>query len=136
MKRKPRNSNEGVFSDVNSAITAAGVAEGYSLDDGYPKYGSQTYTGDDGTKDGTTSTGMLIVSKLQDGNTKINFAADTIMAYATYNFTLSAKSDVAAAVKTFNTQSSALAGKIEIMDLMEIQKQANKQKVAQNQRMM
>ena len=108
--------DEGVFSDVNSAITTAGVAEGYSLDDGYPKYGSQTYTGDDTVKNGTTSTGMLIVSNLQDGNTKIKFAADTVMAYATYKFTLSEKSDVETAVKAFNTQSSALAGKIEIMD--------------------
>ena len=38
------------------------------------------------------------------------------MAYVKYNFTLSAKSDVEAAVKAFNTQSSSLAGKIEILD--------------------
>lgn len=107
---------EGVFSDVQDLIAAAGVAEGYSLDAGYPKYGSQTYTGDDGTKNGTTSAGMLIVSNLQDGNTKVDFAANAVMAYVTYNFTLSAKSDVEAAVKAFNTQSSALAGKIEILD--------------------
>lgn len=107
---------EGVFSDVQDVIAAAGVAEGYSLDAGYPKYGSQTYTGDDGTKNGTTSAGMLIVSSLQDGNTKVDFAANAVMAYVTYNFTLSAKSDVEAAVKAFNTQSSALAGKIEILD--------------------
>lgn len=105
---------EGVFSDVQNVIADTGVAEGYKLDDGYPKYGSQTYTGDDGKK--KTSTGMLIVSNLQDGNTKIAFTANTLMAYATYNFTLSAKSDVDAAVKAFNTQSSALAGKIEILD--------------------
>lgn len=108
--------DEGVFSDVQNAIAAAGVAEGYSLDEGYPKYGSQTYSGDDGIKDGTVSAGMLIVSSLKDGSTKIDFAADTVMAYATYNFTLSAKSDVEAAVKAFNTQSSSLAGKIEILD--------------------
>lgn len=108
--------DEGVFSDVQNAIAAAGVAEGYSLDEGYPKYGSQTYSGDDGVKDGTVSAGMLIVSSLKDGSTKIDFAADTVMAYATYNFTLSAKSDVEAAVKAFNTQSSSLAGKIEILD--------------------
>ena len=108
--------DEGVFSDVQNAIAAAGVAEGYSLDEGYPKYGSQTYSGDDGVKDGTVSAGMLIVSSLKDGSTKIDFAADTVMAYATYNFTLSAKSDVEAAVKAFNTQSSTLAGKIEILD--------------------
>lgn len=107
---------EGVFSDVQDVIAAAGVAEGYSLDAGYPKYGSQTYTGDDDTKNGTTSAGMLIVSSLQDGNTKVDFAANAVMAYVTYNFTLSAKSDVEAAVKAFNTQSSALAGKIEILD--------------------
>lgn len=105
---------EGVFSDVQDVIAAAGVAEGYSLDTGYPKYGSQTYTGDD--KNGTTSAGMLIVSNLQDGTTKVDFAANAVMAYVTYNFTLSAKSDVEAAVKAFNTQSSALAGKIEILD--------------------
>lgn len=107
---------EGVFLDVQNIVAGAGVAEGYSLDEGYPKYGSQTYKGDDGVQDGTTSAGMLFVSKLQDGATKINFAADTVMAYVTYNFTLSAKSDVEAAVKAFNTQSSALAGKIEILD--------------------
>lgn len=107
---------EGVFSDVQNVIATAGVADGYSLDAGYPKYGSQTYTGDDGTKNGTTSAGMLIVSNLQDGATKVDFAADAVMAYVTYNFTLSAKSDVEAAVKAFNTQSSALAGKIEILD--------------------
>ena len=107
---------EGVFLDVQNIVAGAGVAEGYSLDEGYPKYGSQTYKGDDGVQDGTTSTGMLFVSKLQDGATRINFAADTVMAYVTYNFTLSAKSDVEAAVKAFNTQSSALAGKIEILD--------------------
>ena len=107
---------EGVFSDVQDVIATAGVAEGYSLDEGYPKYGSQTYTGDDTIKNGTTSTGMLIVSNLQDGNTKVDFAANAVMAYVTYNFTLSAKSDVEAAVKAFNTQSSSLAGKIEILD--------------------
>ena len=109
---------EGVFLDVQDVIapTDVGVADGYSLDEGYPKKGSQTYTGDDGTKDGTTSAGMLIVSKLQDGNTKVDFAANAVMAYVTYNFTLSAKSDVEAAVKAFNTQSSSLAGKIEILD--------------------
>lgn len=107
---------EGVFSDVQDVIAAAGVAEGYSLDAGYPKYGSQTYTGDDTVKNGTTSAGMLIVSNLQDGATKVDFAANAVMAYVTYNFTLSAKSDVEAAVKAFNTQSSALAGKIEILD--------------------
>ena len=105
---------EGVFSDVQDVIATAGVAEGYSLDEGYPKYGSQTYTGDD--KIGTTSAGMLIVSNLQDGNTRVDFAANAVMAYVTYNFTLSAKSDVEAAVKAFNTQSSSLAGKIEILD--------------------
>lgn len=107
---------EGVFSDVQDVIATAGVAEGYSLDEGYPKYGSQTYTGDDNIKNGTTSAGMLIVSNLQDGNTKVDFAANAVMAYVTYNFTLSAKSDVEAAVKAFNTQSSSLAGKIEILD--------------------
>lgn len=107
---------EGVFSDVQNVIATAGVADGYSLDAGYPKYGSQTYKGDDGIASGTTSTGMLIVSSLQDGATKIDFATDTVMAYVKYNFTLSAKSDVEAAVKAFNTQSSALAGKIEILD--------------------
>lgn len=107
---------EGVFSDVQDVIATAGVAEGYSLDEGYPKYGSQTYTGDDTIKNGTTSAGMLIVSNLQDGTTKVDFAANAVMAYVTYNFTLSAKSDVEAAVKAFNTQSSALAGKIEILD--------------------
>lgn len=107
---------EGVFSDVQDVIAAAGVAEGYSLDTGYPKYGSQTYTGDNTVKNGTTSAGMLIVSNLQDGATKVDFAANAVMAYVTYNFTLSAKSDVEAAVKAFNTQSSALAGKIEILD--------------------
>lgn len=108
--------DEGVFSDVQDVIATAGVAEGYSLDEGYPKYGSQTYTGDDTIKNGTTSAGMLIVSNLQDGTTKVDFAANAVMAYVTYNFTLSAKSDVEAAVKAFNTQSSALAGKIEILD--------------------
>lgn len=109
---------EGVFLDVQDVIapTDVGVADGYSLDEGYPKKGSQTYTGDDGTKDGTTSAGMLIVSKLQDGNTRVDFAANAVMAYVKYNFTLSAKSDVEAAVKAFNTQSSSLAGKIEILD--------------------
>lgn len=107
---------EGVFSDVQDMVADAGVAEGYSLDASYPKYGSQTYSGDDGIKNGTTSAGMLIVSSLQDGNTKVDFAANAVMAYVTYNFTLSAKSDVEAAVKAFNTQSSALAGKIEILD--------------------
>ena len=109
---------EGVFLDVQDVIapTDVGVADGYSLDEGYPKKGSQTYTGDDGTKNGTTSAGMLIVSKLQDGTKLISFAADTVMAYVKYNFTLSAKSDVEAAVKAFNTQSSSLAGKIEILD--------------------
>lgn len=107
---------EGVFSDVQDVIATAGVAEEYSLDEGYPKYGSQTYTGDDGTKNGTTSAGMLIVSNLKDGTTKVDFAANAVMAYVTYDFTLSAKSDVEAAVKAFNTQSSALAGKIEILD--------------------
>lgn len=107
---------EGVFSDVQDVIATAGVAEGYSLDGGYPKYGSQTYTGDDTIKNGTTSAGMLIVSNLQDGTTKVDFAANAVMAYVTYDFTLSAKSDVEAAVKAFNTQSSALAGKIEILD--------------------
>ena len=107
---------EGVFSDVQDLIATAGVAEGYSLDEGYPKYGSQTYTGDDGTKNGTTSAGMLIVSNLIDGATKVDFAANAVMAYVKYNFTLSAKSDVEAAVKAFNTQSSSLAGKIEILD--------------------
>ena len=109
---------EGVFLDVQDVIapTDVGVADGYSLDEGYPKKGSQTYTGDDKVKDGTTSAGMLIVSKLQDGKKLISFAADTVMAYVKYNFTLSAKSDVEAAVKAFNTQSSSLAGKIEILD--------------------
>ncbi|MDY3707335.1 MAG: Ig-like domain-containing protein [Treponema berlinense] len=107
---------EGVFSDVQDVIATAGVAEGYSLDEGYPKYGSQTYTGDDGTKNGTTSAGMLFVSSLIDGATKVDFAANAVMAYVKYNFTLSAKSDVEAAVKAFNTQSSSLAGKIEILD--------------------
>ena len=109
---------EGVFLDVQDVIapTDVGVADGYSLDEGYPKKGSQTYTGDDKVKDGTTSAGMLIVSKLQDGTKLISFAADTVMAYVKYNFTLSAKSDVEAAVKAFNTQSSSLAGKIEILD--------------------
>ena len=107
---------EGVFSDVQDVIATAGVAEEYSLDEGYPKYGSQTYTGDDKVKNGTTSAGMLFVSGLQDGTTPISFAANTVMAYVTYNFTLSAKSDVEAAVKAFNTQSSSLAGKIEILD--------------------
>ncbi len=107
---------EGVFSDVQDMVAGAGVAEGYSLDAGYPKYGSQTYTGDDTVKNGTTSAGMLIVSNLQDGATKVDFAANAVMAYVTYNFTLSAKSNVVADVKAFNTQSSALAGKIEILD--------------------
>lgn len=120
---------EGVFSDVQDLIATAGVAEGYSLDAGYPKYGSQTYTGDDTVKNGTTSAGMLIVSSLQDGNTKVDFAANAVMAYVTYNFTLSAKSDVEAAVKAFNTQSSALAGKIEILDSNGILK-ASKQAAA------
>lgn len=118
---------EGVFSDVQDMVAGAGVAEGYSLDAGYPKYGSQTYTGDDGTKNGTTSAGMLIVSNLQDGATKVDFVANAVMAYVTYNFTLSAKSDVEAAVKAFNTQSSALAGKIEILDsngILKVSKQA------------
>lgn len=118
---------EGVFSDVQDVIATAGVAEGYSLDAGYPKYGSQTYTGDDGNKNGTTSAGMLIVSNLQDGTAKVDFAANAVMAYVTYNFTLSAKSDVEAAVKAFNTQSSALAGKIEILDsngILKVSKQA------------
>ena len=101
---------------MQDLIATAGVAEGYFLDEGYPKYGSQTYTGDDTIKNGTTSAGMLIVSKLQDGNAKVDFAANAVMAYVTYNFTLSAKSDVEAAVKAFNTQSSSLAGKIEILD--------------------
>lgn len=116
---------EGVFSDVQDVIATAGVAEGYSLDEGYPKYGSQTYTGDDGT---TTSAGMLIVSNLQNGTTKVDFAANAVMAYVTYNFTLSAKSDVEAAVKAFNTQSSTLAGKIEILDsngILKASKQAD-----------
>ena len=108
--------DDGVFSSVQAEIEGAGVAKGYSLDDGYPKYGSQTYSGDDGVKNGTTSAGMLIVSSLKDGNTKITFDAGTVMAYATYKFTLSEKSDVETAVKAFNTQSSALAGKIEIID--------------------
>ena len=108
--------DDGVFSSVQAEIEGAGVAKGYSLDDGYPKYGSQTYSGDDGVKNGTTSAGMLIVSSLKDGNTKITFDASTVMAYATYKFTLSEKSDVETAVKAFNTQSSALAGKIEIID--------------------
>lgn len=119
--------DEGVFSSVQDMVAGADVVEGYSLDAGYPKYGSQTYKGDDGVADGTTSTGMLFVSKLQDGATKIDFAADTVMAYVTYNFTLSAKSDVEAAVKAFNTQSSALAGKIEILDsngILKVSKQA------------
>ena len=119
--------DEGVFSSVQDIIAAAGVAEGYTLDAGYPKPGSQTYTGDDGVKNGTTSTGMLIVSNLQDGATKVDFAANAVMAYVTYNFTLSAKSDVEAAVKAFNTQSSALAGKIEILDsngILKVSKQA------------
>lgn len=107
---------EGVFSDVQDVIATAGVAEGYSLDEGYPKYGSQTYTGDDGVKNGTTSAGMLFASSLIDGATKVDFAANAVMAYVKYNFTLSAKSDVEAAVKAFNTQSSSLAGKIEILD--------------------
>lgn len=107
---------EGVFSAVQDIVAGADVAEGYSLDAGYPKYGSQTYTGDDKVTSGTTSTGMLIVSSLLDGTTKINFDANAVMAYVTYKFTLSAKSDVEAAVKAFNTQSSALAGKIEILD--------------------
>ncbi|MDO5766493.1 MAG: Ig-like domain-containing protein [Spirochaetales bacterium] len=118
---------EGVFSDVQDVIATAGVAKGYSLDAGYPKYGSQTYTGDDTVKNGTTSAGMLIVSNLQDGATKVDFAANAVMAYVTYNFTLSAKSDVEAAVKAFNTQSSALAGKIEILDsngILKVSKQA------------
>lgn len=118
---------EGVFSDVQDIVAGAGVAEGYSLDAGYPKYGSQTYTGDDGVKNGTTSAGMLIVSNLQDGTTKVDFAANAVMAYVTYNFTLSAKSDVEAVVKAFNTQSSALAGKIEILDsngILKVSKQA------------
>ena len=106
---------EGVFLDVQDVIapTDVGVAEGYSLDEGYPKYGSQTYTGDDGR---TTSAGMLFVSSLINGDTKVDFAANAVMAYVKYNFTLSAKSDVEAAVKAFNTQSSSLAGKIEILD--------------------
>lgn len=108
--------DEGVFSSVQDIIAAAGVAEGYTLDAGYPKYGSQTYKGDDGVASGTTSAGMLFVSSLQNGTTKVDFAANAVMAYVTYNFTLSAKSDVEAAVKAFNTQSSALAGKIEILD--------------------
>lgn len=108
--------DEGVFSSVQDIIAAAGVAEGYTLDAGYPKYGSQTYKGDDGVASGTTSAGMLFVSSLQDGTTKVDFAENAVMAYVTYNFTLSAKSDVEAAVKAFNTQSSALAGKIEILD--------------------
>ena len=119
---------EGVFSDVQDVIATAGVAEGYSLDEGYPKYGSQTYTGDDKVKNGTTSAGMLFVSGLQDGKTPISFAANTVMAYVTYNFTLSAKSDVEAAVKAFNTQSSSLAGKIEILDsngILKASKQAD-----------
>lgn len=107
---------EGVFSDVQDIVAGAGVAEGYSLDVGYPKYGSQTYKGDDGVANGTTSAGMLFVSSLQDGTAKVDFAANAVMAYVTYNFTLSAKSDVEAAVKAFNTQSSNLAGKIEILD--------------------
>ena len=109
---------EGVFLDVQDVIapTDVGVADGYSLDEGYPKKGSQTYTGDDGTKNGTTSAGMLFVSSLIDGATKVDFAANAVMAYVKYNFTLSAKSDVEAAVKAFNTQSSSLAGKIEILD--------------------
>lgn len=119
---------EGVFSDVQDIVAGAGVAEGYSLDAGYPKYGSQTYTGDDSVKNGTTSAGMLFVSNLQDGNTRVDFAANAVMAYVTYNFTLSAKSDVEAAVKAFNTQSSALAGKIEILDsngILKASKQAD-----------
>lgn len=108
--------DEGVFSSVQDIIAAAGVAEGYTLDAGYPKYGSQTYRGDDGVASGTTSAGMLFVSSLQNGTAKVDFAANAVMAYVTYNFTLSAKSDVEAAVKAFNTQSSALAGKIEILD--------------------
>lgn len=120
---------EGVFSDVQDLIATAGVAEGYTLNEGYPKYGSQTYTGDDGTKNGTTSAGMLIVSNLKDGTTQVDFAANTVMAYVTYNFTLSAKSDVEAVVKAFNTQSSTLAGKIEILDSNGILK-ASKQAAA------
>ncbi len=107
----------GVFASVQPDLAGAGVVDGYNLDNGYPKYGSQTYTGDDNNKN--TSSGILIVSSLQDGTTKVNFEADTVMAYATYKFTLSAKSEVEASVKAFNTQSSALAGKIEILDSSE-----------------
>ncbi|WP_443741067.1 Ig-like domain-containing protein [Treponema berlinense] len=121
--------DEGVFSSVEEASADAGVVEGYSFDVGYPKWGSQTYTGDNGVSKGTTSTGSLIQSSLLDGNTKIDFAAGAVIAYVTYNFTLSAKSDVDAAVKAFNTQSSALAGKIEILDSTgnsKVSKQAEK----------
>ncbi len=104
----------GVFTSVETALADAGVVTDYDLDEGYPKYGSQSYTGDDSAT--TTSSGILIVSSLKDGNTKLPFTADITMAYATYKFTLSSAADVVASVEAFNTQSSALAGKLEIID--------------------
>ena len=107
--------SDGVFSDVQTALADAGVVEGYSLDS-TPAWKSMTFTGDDGTKNGTTAAGILITSNLTDGNTKIDFTADTTIAYATYTFTLASAADVVASVGAFNTQSSNLAGKLEILD--------------------
>lgn len=109
----------GVFASVQTDLADAGVITGYSLDEGYPKYGSQTYSGDDGVSSGTTSAGILIQSSLKDGSTKISFEADATLVYATYKFTLSSAADVVAGVTAFNTQSSALAGKLEILDSSE-----------------
>ncbi|MBR4600655.1 MAG: hypothetical protein IKO39_11490 [Treponema sp.] len=107
---------EGFFSDVQASVAGGFVSEKFGgLKDGYPKWESATYTGDDGTKNGTTSSGILVCGSTDDSS-KPALTKGEAVAYVDYKFTLAAEASVSVAVSAFNTQSANLGGQIVILD--------------------
>ena len=107
---------EGFFSDVQASVAGGFVSDKFGgLKAEYPKWESATYTGDDGTKNGTTSSGILVCGSTDDG-TKPALTNVEAVAYVDYKFTLAAEASVSVAVSAFNTQSANLGGQIVILD--------------------
>ncbi len=107
---------EGFFSDVQASVAGGFVSSKFGgLKDGYPKWESATYTGDDGTKNGTTSSGILVCGSTDDSS-KPALTKGEAVAYVDYKFTLAAEASVSVAVSAFNTQSANLGGQIVILD--------------------
>lgn len=114
---KPASSGaEGFFSDVQASVAGGFVSDKFGgLKAEYPKWESATYTGDDGTKNGTTSSGILVCGSTDDSS-KPALTKGEAVAYVDYKFTLAAEASVSVAVSAFNTQSANLGGQIVILD--------------------